>query len=413
MSRSNAYPPTLVYFASFGSSAKNIYQLSMAILSAIAFNLSDFDFLVYSDQDTAMGVQKILGDKLASKIIFWRAHHKCADIMTEASWARYDIFDYPHISRYSTILYLDTDVVVSGSFLKLVMEFGQASLCSHPIAAYPEGGSLSIQEGYHYWGKDLFDFYGLTTFEEQTSTFTTGVLLFRNCEAVANMFSVCVKISRKFISDFYEMHSEYPDFFNLCDQPTINFLSIKNRLVNTSLMPAYACNHPADMPLIAHFPGGLGSPHKVQNMNAYIEKYASHFFFLRFFLAGHSPPLSEKQESSEALIVVSDESTRICFDTEFSGISRASKLAKAIIENELLYVSAINFDGRLICAIRNSMGKFLTCELDGTIHFGRDQPFECEEFEFLSRSDSPFHFDIIDYRGNVVLISALVNKYNH
>ena len=271
---------------------------------------------------------------------------------------------------------------------------------------------MSDQKGYHFWGRDLFEFYGLTTFEEQSSTFSTGVLLFKNCEAVANMFSSCVKFSRKFLHDFYERHSENPDSFNMCDQPTINFLSIKNRLVNTSLMPDYASNHPAEMPLIAHFPGGLGNPMKVKNMNAYIDKYASHFYALRFILAGQTPDLSKGQESSEVLVLKTDDTTLICHKIEPKAISWARKLALEINENELPLVLATNFDGRLICTIKNRGGKFLTCEPDGTIHFDRDQAQHWEEFELLHRPDSPYHFDIIDYRGSVVIKSAVVIKQN-
>jgi lipopolysaccharide biosynthesis glycosyltransferase len=166
------------------------------------------------------------------------------DINT-ACKSRLDIFNLPSINNYDKILYLDTDIIVKDDINKVF------DVCKDDILYAVEEGDLN----------EINDHYGsLTLFGDEKnnytdkSTFTTGILLFNNCEKIKDLFII---IKQDII--------DRPFYFNCFDQPYIVYDAFKYNLYNNKILKALVVNNDYNSQsdkVIHHFPGGPGVYHR-------------------------------------------------------------------------------------------------------------------------------------------------------
>lgn len=247
----------LVYYSSFGPVCpNNIFVTAAAIFSAKRFLSKELDILLYSNAKLINSLNDLFPGILEG-VKIWAVDYQYESVLDEASWARYEIFDWIDIENYSNFLYLDTDTIVTKDFLPV---FSIISENSTPIAAKHEFIEAPPSSWY---GKEIFKFYGKAYDVEKKMTFTTGILGFKNCSSVKNVFSKAQNFSRNFIQHFKRNHPDRKlHSFYRCDQPSINYLLNCKSLVNVGLLNHVVINNPKGIPHIAHFPGDPGNKNK-------------------------------------------------------------------------------------------------------------------------------------------------------
>jgi hypothetical protein len=145
----------------------------------------------------------------------------CIDLQTifQAACARLSIFEYPEISGYEKILYLDSDILIRADLsqiFKLPIEDLLYGIESGNI------GSLSF-------GGQFFDF---GTIDQNLAGINSGTLLFFNSENIKNLFQRIKGHVDQFTND-----GNQPPY--CMDQPFINFHAIKDSLYNNKLLIPY------------------------------------------------------------------------------------------------------------------------------------------------------------------------------
>jgi len=167
--------------------------------------------------------------------------------------ARLDLFNLSAISNYEKVLYLDTDIVIKDSIDKV---FG---LIRKDILYVLEEGD--IREDENYGGTVLFG-DEIDNYDDKTA-FTSGILLFNNCEAIKDLFE-----------NINEDMRSRPHHFDCHDQPYIVYNAFKYNMYNNKVLKSVAVNNNNNIlsnKVIHHFPGGLGiSQHKMVSMNLFI-----------------------------------------------------------------------------------------------------------------------------------------------
>ncbi len=96
----------------------------------------------------------------------------CMDLktMNEALCSRFFIFNYPEIANYKKILYLDTDILLVDGLTKIL-----ANELEDKLYAMQEGTTEDMYHGYQLYTPEN---------NPKTSAFSSGVLLFNNCENI-------------------------------------------------------------------------------------------------------------------------------------------------------------------------------------------------------------------------------------
>ena len=168
--------------------------------------------------------------------------------------SRLDLFNLPSVQRYSKILYLDTDILIKGDINKVF------SVCKDDILYVLEEGDINTPEeilGKKFFGNELSKY-------EDTTGFTSGILLFNNCEAIKTLFS---KIKEDTINVPRVSKSLY-------DQPYIVYNAFKYGLYNNKILKELIVNNNKDINskfIIHHFPGGPGVyGHKLLSMSQFL-----------------------------------------------------------------------------------------------------------------------------------------------
>jgi len=174
----------------------------------------------------------------------------------EAGCARLHIFEYENINDYSTILYLDTDIIVQGDISKLFNL--QIADKLYAKKEYDFDG-----EGHGGW---FFDF---NTFYRKTPALNSGVLLFKNCAIIRSIFNEI----NTHIANLKKTGSLFP----LCmDQSFIVFHFFRNNACDIDLISKYIylaeftqpplLTDPNDL-LLCHFVWPIGNTeHKKHRM---------------------------------------------------------------------------------------------------------------------------------------------------
>ena len=176
------------------------------------------------------------------------------DTIDKACKARLDLFNLPSITNYNKILYLDTDIIVKDDINKVF------DVCKEDILYVLEEGNLDT--GFHdHHGRSLFG-DELNNYEDKTA-FTSGILLFNNCEKIKDLFN---KINEDIINR--------PHDFVCCDQPYIVYNAFTYELYNNKILKSLVVNNDHNIhsdKVIHHFPGGPGIyQHKIDNMTIFL-----------------------------------------------------------------------------------------------------------------------------------------------
>jgi len=161
----------------------------------------------------------------------------------KACKARLDLFNLPSIKNYNKILYLDTDILVKDDINKVF------NVCNDDILYVLEEGTLVNDTRDYYGGKTLFNNDEINSYDDITA-FTSGILLFNNCENMKDLFN---KINEDIINRPYD--------FCCYDQPFIVYNAFKFNLYNNKILKSFVVNNDYNInsdKTIHHFPGGPG-----------------------------------------------------------------------------------------------------------------------------------------------------------
>lgn len=171
----------------------------------------------------------------------------------ESAYCRLMIFDYPHIQDYSKILYLDCDVLI-GNCIKPLYDVANEDL----LYTLKENTTKDKNHGAIFFDKDF----------PETSTFTSGVLLFKNCEKIKQLFIDILN----HIHEYLKTHSEGP---GCLDQPFIIYHALTKKMYNNELLEGLVINNPKEIKneIVYHFPSLVGVYEtKIHYMNDFFKK---------------------------------------------------------------------------------------------------------------------------------------------
>jgi len=163
------------------------------------------------------------------------------DNVDKACKARLDLFNLKSISMYEKILYLDTDILIKDDINKVF------DVCKEDLLYVLEEGTID-NTTVDYWGNILFG-DKINNYNDKTA-FTSGILLFNNCEKMKGLFC---KINEDII--------ERPHYFSCYDQPYIIYNAFKYNLHNNKVLKLLAVNNDTNIhsdKVIHHFPGVPG-----------------------------------------------------------------------------------------------------------------------------------------------------------
>ena len=173
----------------------------------------------------------------------------------KACYARLDLFNLPSVKNYSKILYLDTDILVKDEINKVF------DVCKKDILYVLEEGDINGNP--HHWGKTLFG-DEINNHKDKTA-FTSGILLFNNCEKIKDLFN---KINEDIV--------KRPYTFSCYDQPYVVYNAFKYNLYNNKILKTLAVNNDKNIhsdKVIHHFPGGPGVyEHKIDTMTIFLNR---------------------------------------------------------------------------------------------------------------------------------------------
>ena len=167
--------------------------------------------------------------------------------------ARLDLFNLSSITNYNKILYLDTDILVKDNINKVF------DICEEDILYVLEEGEINSNA--NFWGKSLFG-DEINNYEDRTA-FTSGILLFNNCEKIKDLFN---EINEDIVKRPYN--------FSCYDQPYIVYNAFKYNLYNNKILKTLCVNNNNNIhcdKVIHHFPGGPGVyQHKIDAMTIFL-----------------------------------------------------------------------------------------------------------------------------------------------
>lgn len=213
-----------------------IYLLLESIF--IYGNLSDnTDILIYTSTSFMNIIKKshlFNDDKIKFEI------NDTYNNLEKACFSRLDLFNLSSIIKYNKILYLDTDILVKDDINKIF------DVCKEDILYVLEEGEINSDT--NYWGKTLFGNEDIN-YTDKTA-FTSGILLFNNCENIKMLFN---KINEDIVNR-YSMATFY-------DQPYIVYNAFKYNLYNNKILKLHVVNNDNNIhsdKVIHHFCGGPG-----------------------------------------------------------------------------------------------------------------------------------------------------------
>jgi len=159
--------------------------------------------------------------------------------------SRLDIFNFEITKKYEKICYLDTDIIIKGDLNRVF-----------DLAVDDRIYDVNEAHGNYLFGDEINNY-------EDTTAFTSGILLFRNCDNMRFLFEEIKKdiIKRPFHSGCY-------------DQPYVIYNAFKYKLYNNKILCSLAANccfdHKSQY-AIHHFPGGVGiHQDKIHNMRVFL-----------------------------------------------------------------------------------------------------------------------------------------------
>ena len=213
-------------------------------------NLENTHILIYTSSPfMEMIKQNYLFLENSDKFVF-RINDTYNDIDT-ACKARLDLFKLPIVKNYNKILYLDTDIIVKDD-LNIIFNLAKDDI----LYVLEEG---TIHDNTDFWGKSLFG-DEVHNYEDKTA-FTSGILLFNQCEKIKTLFDIITECIKNRPHYFY-------------DQPHIVYNAFKYNCYNNKILKQYVVNNETNLQsnkIIYHFSGGPGVyEHKLVAMNAFL-----------------------------------------------------------------------------------------------------------------------------------------------
>jgi predicted O-methyltransferase YrrM len=167
--------------------------------------------------------------------------------------SRLDFFTLKSSIKYNKILYLDTDIIVKDDISKIF------NLIELDVIYGVNEGFINCNT--NYWGNNLFGDES-NNYEDKTA-FSSGILLFNNCEKIANLFE---KIRE-------HMNTDINNHFY--DQPYIVYNAFKYNLYENKKMERYCVNNDYNTDsdkIIHHFAGNPGNyEFKVDRMLSFLQ----------------------------------------------------------------------------------------------------------------------------------------------
>lgn len=163
--------------------------------------------------------------------------------VTLACKARLDLFELPIMREgdYQKILYLDTDILVKGNINPIF------NLARHDLIYAIEEGRLDDERDFYgrslFRGSELNPHYG-------KPAFSSGVMLFKNCQTIRNLFQIIKNDIR-----------DRPREFACHDQPYIVYHAFRTGLFDNQAIKCMAVNNDLNIhsdKVIHHFPGNTG-----------------------------------------------------------------------------------------------------------------------------------------------------------
>lgn len=215
-------------------------EMSLLLLESILLHgcLQDnTDILIYTSTEF---MNMIKNDNLFSEKIKFEINDTY-DTIDKACKSRYDIFNFSCIDNYDKILYLDTDILIRDDINKVF------DICNEELLYVVEEGNIDSDT--MYWGKNLFE-EEVNDYEDK-SAFNSGILLFKNCQAIKELFYVVQK-------SFIDRQDKNTVVF---DQPYIIYYAFKHNIFNNKILNSLAVNNDYNFnsdKVIHHFPGGPG-----------------------------------------------------------------------------------------------------------------------------------------------------------
>ena len=188
----------------------------------------------------------------------------------KACKARLDLFNLPSITNYNKILYLDTDILIKDNINKVF------DVCKEDILYVLEEGEIISNTD--FWGKSLFG-NEINNYHDKTA-FTSGILLFNNCEKIKDLFN---KINEDIVKRPYNL--------SFYDQPYIVYNAFKYNLYNNKILKSLVANNDLNIhtdKVIYHFPGGPGVyENKIEKMTHFLNSIKNYYkLFTEQILSG-------------------------------------------------------------------------------------------------------------------------------
>ena len=178
----------------------------------------------------------------------------------KACKARLDLFNLSSISNYNKILYLDTDVIVKADINQIFNVIKDDILYVLEEATFDDDSD--------FWGKTLFG-NEVNNYTDK-SAFTSGILLFNNCEKIKDLFN---EIKADMVRRPYN--------FKCYDQPYIIYNAFKYNLFDNKSLKPYVVNNDDNVhsdKIIHHFPGGPGVyEHKIDSMTKFLSNIKDYY----------------------------------------------------------------------------------------------------------------------------------------
>ena len=140
-------------------------------------------------------------------------------VLTDAFFARLDLFDFNIINNYNKILYLDSDIIIIDDINKIF------ELNINNIIYANEEGSIDNTTS-EAWGCSFFK-NDLDKYEDKTA-FSSGVLLFNNHNIIKNLFEE--------IKNHVKNDKEKDILNEFHDQPYFVYHCKKNNLIDNKLL---------------------------------------------------------------------------------------------------------------------------------------------------------------------------------
>lgn len=240
---------------------------------------SNTEILVYTSSPFAEVIEK--SDLMSEKVRF--ATNDALNDIDESCKARLDLFDLPEVRRYDKILYLDTDIVVTGSVDRVF------DAVVDDVLYVLEEGSIDAPED--YWGASLFG-AEVDNYPDK-SAFTSGIMAFKNSDAMTRLFAAIKDDIRRRPNSFH-------------DQPHIVYNAFKYNLYDNKALKALAVNNATDTEsglVIHHFPGGPGvADHKLDRMRTFLLHKFTNELSRGSALSEGAPRTSHRQSVGQQLL---------------------------------------------------------------------------------------------------------------